>query len=42
MVTLLHTITQTYSQLMLGGKRTDALHVLEAAMPNLAFVHPSI
>jgi len=37
-VTLLHTITQTYSQLMLGGKRTDALHVLEAAMPNLAFI----
>merc|ERR1719359_1968577 len=37
-VTLLHTITQTYSQLMLGGKRTDALHVLEAAMPSLAFI----
>jgi len=37
-VTLLHTITQTYSQLMLGGKRTDALHLLDAAMPSLAYI----
>jgi hypothetical protein len=37
-VTLMLTVTQTYSQVMLGGMRTDAQQVLEAAVPTLAFI----
>jgi len=37
-VTILLTLTQTYSQVMLGGMGTDAQKVLEAAVPTLAFI----
>lgn len=37
-VTLMLTVTQTYSQVMLGGMRTDAQQVLEAAVPTLAYI----
>jgi hypothetical protein len=37
-VTILYTMAQSYSQLMLGGVRTDFQQVLAAAMPTLQFV----
>merc|ERR1719387_2148637 len=37
-ITILYTMAQSYSQLMLGGVRTDFQQVLAAAMPTLQFV----
>merc|ERR1719240_2081158 len=37
-ITILYTMAQSYSQLVLGGVRTDFQQVLSAAMPTLQFI----